>query len=130
MRPDPDSLCDAFTLLDKFEGYLDNYRGNLLKAAVETVKEWRTDRALRNLEAMLIVADAEQPHDPGRHRAAREPVRGVQAHRLARADSRRRAALRLSGDRSRAVGQVEPLRPPARRLGLCHSPVGEGPDGL
>src|SRR5690606_2149748 len=51
---------DAFTLLDKFEGYLNNYRGNLLKAAVETVKEWRTDRALRNLEAMLIVADAEQ----------------------------------------------------------------------
>lgn len=54
------AVSDAFTLLDKFEGYLNNYRGNLLKAAVETVKEWRTDRALRNLEAMLIVADAEQ----------------------------------------------------------------------
>src|SRR5680860_402120 len=54
------AVSDAFTLLEKFEGYLNNYRGNLLKAAVETVKEWRTDRALRNLEAMLIVADAEQ----------------------------------------------------------------------
>ncbi len=54
------TVSDAFTLLEKFEGYLDSTRGNLLKAAVETVKEWRTDRALRNLEAMLIVADADQ----------------------------------------------------------------------
>lgn|SRR5690606_7784867 len=54
------AVSDAFTLLDKFEGYLDSHRGNLLRAAVETVKEWRTDRALRNLEAMLIVADEKQ----------------------------------------------------------------------
>ena len=54
------AVSDAFTLLDKFEGYLSSAKGNLLKAAVDTVKEWRTDRALRNLEAMLIVADDEQ----------------------------------------------------------------------
>ncbi|ADI15187.1 ATP-dependent protease subunit HslV [Truepera radiovictrix] len=54
------AVSDAFTLLEKFEGYLSTYRGNLMRAAVETVKEWRTDRMLRNLEAMLIVADAEQ----------------------------------------------------------------------
>lgn len=54
------AVSDAFTLMDKFEGYLASSKGNLLKAAVETVKEWRTDRALRNLEAMLVVADAEQ----------------------------------------------------------------------
>ncbi len=54
------AVSDAFTLLDKFEGYLTSAKGNLLKAAVDTVKEWRTDRALRNLEAMLIVADDEQ----------------------------------------------------------------------
>ena len=54
------AVSDAFTLLEKFEGYLDSTKGNLLRAAVETVKEWRTDRALRNLEAMLIVADADQ----------------------------------------------------------------------
>jgi len=54
------AVSDAFTLLDKFEGYLESYRGNMLRAAVETVKEWRTDRALRNLEAMLIVADENQ----------------------------------------------------------------------
>ena len=54
------AVSDAFTLMEKFEGYLSAAKGNLLKAAVETVKEWRTDRALRNLEAMLIVADEEQ----------------------------------------------------------------------
>lgn len=54
------AVSDAFTLLDKFEGHLSSHKGNLTRAAVETVKEWRTDRVLRNLEAMLVVADAEQ----------------------------------------------------------------------
>lgn len=54
------AVSDAFTLMDKFETQLSAAKGNLLKAAVETVKEWRTDRALRNLEAMLVVADADQ----------------------------------------------------------------------
>lgn len=54
------AVSDAFTLLDKFEGHLSSSRGNLMRAAVETVKEWRTDRVLRNLEAMLIVADDTQ----------------------------------------------------------------------
>ena len=54
------AVSDAFTLLEKFEGYLSSAKGNLLKASVETVKEWRTDKMLRNLEAMLIVADHEQ----------------------------------------------------------------------
>jgi ATP-dependent HslUV protease subunit HslV len=54
------AVSDAFTLLEKFEGYLEASRGQLLRAAIETVKEWRTDRMLRQLEAMLIVADAEQ----------------------------------------------------------------------
>lgn len=54
------AVSDAFTLLDKFEGHLGGSKNNLLKAAVETVKEWRTDRILRNLEAMLLVADAQQ----------------------------------------------------------------------
>lgn len=54
------AVSDAFTLLEKFEGHLYASRGSLLKASVETVKEWRTDKMLRNLEAMLIVADGEQ----------------------------------------------------------------------
>jgi ATP-dependent HslUV protease, peptidase subunit HslV len=54
------ATADAFTLMEKFEGYLSSYKGNLMRAAVETVKEWRTDRALRNLEAMMIAADDKQ----------------------------------------------------------------------
>lgn len=54
------AVSDAFTLMEKFEGHLASSKGNLLKAAVDTVKEWRTDRVLRNLEAMLIIADEEK----------------------------------------------------------------------
>ncbi len=54
------AVSDAFTLMEKFEGHLSHYKGNLTRAAVETVKEWRTDRILRNLEAMLVVADSDQ----------------------------------------------------------------------
>ena len=54
------ATADAFTLMEKFEGYLSANKNNLLKASVDTVKEWRTDRMLRNLEAMMIVADAER----------------------------------------------------------------------
>jgi len=51
------SVADAFTLFEKFEKKLEEYRGNLPKASVDLAKSWRTDRTLRNLEAMLIVAD-------------------------------------------------------------------------
>lgn len=54
------SVADAFTLCEKFEARLEEYRGNLEKAAVSLAKEWRTDKYLRNLEALLIVADAEK----------------------------------------------------------------------
>ncbi len=54
------STADAFTLFEKFEGKLEEYHGNLTRAAVELAKEWRTDRILRRLEALLIVADAEK----------------------------------------------------------------------
>ena len=49
--------ADAFTLLDRFEAKMNEFRHNLFRAAVELAKEWRTDRYLRRLEAMLIVAD-------------------------------------------------------------------------
>ncbi len=51
--------ADAFTLFERFEGQLDKHRGNLTRAAVEMAKDWRSDRALRRLEALLVVADAE-----------------------------------------------------------------------
>lgn len=49
------SVADAFTLFEKFEGKLEEYNGNLLRSAVELAKEWRSDKILRKLEAMLIV---------------------------------------------------------------------------
>lgn len=49
--------ADAFTLFERFEAKLQAYHGNLVRAAVEMAKDWRTDRALRRLEALLIVAD-------------------------------------------------------------------------
>jgi ATP-dependent HslUV protease subunit HslV len=51
--------ADAFTLFERFEAKLEQYQGNLLRSAVELAKDWRTDRMLRRLEAMLSVADRE-----------------------------------------------------------------------
>ena len=52
------ATADAFTLFERFEQQLDKYSGNLTRAAVELAKDWRTDRALRRLEALLVVADS------------------------------------------------------------------------
>ena len=51
--------ADAFTLFERFEAKLDKHQGNLMRSAVELAKDWRTDRILRRLEAMLAVADRE-----------------------------------------------------------------------
>ena len=51
--------ADAFTLFERFEAKLDKHQGNLMRSAVELAKDWRTDRMLRRLEAMLAVADRE-----------------------------------------------------------------------
>ena len=51
--------ADAFTLFERFEAKLEKHQGNLLRSAVELAKDWRTDRMLRRLEAMLAVADCE-----------------------------------------------------------------------
>lgn len=52
------SAADGFALLERFEAKLREFNGNTLKAAIELAKQWRTDRAMRRLEAMLVVADA------------------------------------------------------------------------
>jgi len=54
------AAADAFTLFERFEDKLEQYHGNLLRAAVELAKHWRTDKYLRNLEALLAVLDHEQ----------------------------------------------------------------------
>lgn len=51
------ATADAFTLFERFEGKLQTHNGHLMRAAVEMAKDWRTDRALRKLEAMMLVAD-------------------------------------------------------------------------
>ncbi len=53
------ATADAFTLFEKFEEKLESYRGNITRAAVELAKDWRTDKILRRLEALLIIADKE-----------------------------------------------------------------------
>ena len=53
------ATADAFTLFERFEAKLEKHQGNLLRSAVELAKDWRTDRILRRLEAMLAVADPE-----------------------------------------------------------------------
>src|SRR5258706_6972673 len=55
------ATADAFTLFERFEARLDKHQGNLMRSAVELAKEWRTDRVLRRLEAMLAPA---HPHSP------------------------------------------------------------------
>src|SRR5260370_35528308 len=54
------STADAFTLFSRFEAKLEQYHGNLGRAAVELAKDWRTDKFLRHLEALLLVCDKEQ----------------------------------------------------------------------
>ncbi|WP_353885605.1 ATP-dependent protease subunit HslV [uncultured Veillonella sp.] len=51
------SVADAFTLFEKFEGKLNQYNGQLVRSAVELAKEWRSDKVLKNLEALLLVTD-------------------------------------------------------------------------
>lgn len=53
------ATADAFTLFERFEAKLESYRGNITRAAVELAKDWRTDKILRRLEALLLVADNE-----------------------------------------------------------------------
>lgn len=53
------STADAMTLFDKFDSKLEEFRGNITRAAVELAKDWRTDKILRRLEALLVVADME-----------------------------------------------------------------------
>lgn len=53
------ATADAFTLFERFEAKIESYRGNIKRAAVELAKDWRTDKMLRRLEALLIIADKE-----------------------------------------------------------------------
>lgn len=73
------ATADAFTLLDLFEAKLEKHQGNLMRSAVELAKEWRTDRMLRRLEAMLIVADRERTLVITGNGDVLEPEQGIAA---------------------------------------------------
>ena len=70
---------DAFTLFERFEAKLDKHQGNLLRSAVELAKDWRTDRMLRRLEAMLAVADREDSLVITGNGDVLEPEQGIAA---------------------------------------------------
>jgi ATP-dependent HslUV protease, peptidase subunit HslV len=73
------ATADAFTLFERFEAKLDKHQGHLLRAAVELTKDWRTDRVLRRLEAMLAVADREHSLIVTGNGDVLEPERGIVA---------------------------------------------------
>jgi ATP-dependent HslUV protease subunit HslV len=73
------ATADAFTLFEKFEGKIQTYRGNLTRASVELAKDWRTDRILRRLEALLIVADTEHTFIISGNGDVIEPGEGIAA---------------------------------------------------
>ncbi len=103
------ATADAFTLFERLEAKLEQYPGQLLRAAVELAKDWRTDRYLRRLEAMMIVADKDvslvltgtgDVLEPERRRRRHRLRRQLCARRRARA---RRRAARRRGDRAQAL---------------------------
>jgi ATP-dependent HslUV protease, peptidase subunit HslV len=73
------ATADAFTLFEKFEAKLEQYHGNLTRAAVELAKDWRTDRVLRRLEALMIVTDAERSFVLSGSGDVIEPENGIAA---------------------------------------------------
>jgi ATP-dependent HslUV protease subunit HslV len=73
------ATADAFTLFERFEAKLEKHQGHLIRAAVELTKDWRTDRVLRRLEAMLAVADRETSLIITGNGDVLEPERGVVA---------------------------------------------------
>lgn len=73
------ATADAFTLFEKFESKIETYRGNITRAAVELAKEWRTDKILRRLEALLVVADREHSFIISGNGDVIEPEDGIAA---------------------------------------------------
>jgi ATP-dependent HslUV protease subunit HslV len=73
------ATADALTLFEKFESKIETYRGNITRAAVELAKEWRTDRILRRLEALLIVADRDHSFIISGNGDVLEPEDGIAA---------------------------------------------------
>ena len=104
------SVADALTLFEKFEEKLERHPGNLPRAAVELAKDWRSDRILRRLEALLCVADLEHSYLLSGSGELIEPDDGVLAIRLGRQLCARRGAGAGGGNEA-----------PGPRRGACAS---------
>ena len=104
------ATADAFTLFERLEGKLEQYPGQLMRAAVELAKDWRTDRFLRRLEAMMIVADRETTLVLDGHRRCAGAGAARDGHRLRRhvcafgGARAARPAARCRGDRAQGHG--------------------------
>ena len=108
------ATADAFTLFERLEAKLEQYPGQLTRAAVELAKDWRTDRYLRRLEAMMIVADKDVSLVLTGTGDVLEPEAGVMRHRLRRQLRARRGAragrraARRRGDRAQGAWTSPP----------------------
>lgn len=109
------ATADAFTLVERFEGVLEKHSGNLMRSAIELAKQWRTDKALRHLEAMMITADATTTLVVSGNGDVIEPENGIAAigsggsyalsaaralveHTTMDAETVAREALKIAGD--------------------------------
>ena len=109
------ATADAFTLVERFEGVLEKHSGNLMRSAIELAKQWRTDKALRHLEAMVITADATTTLIVSGNGDVIEPENGIAAigsggsyalsaaralveHTTMDAETVAREALKIAGD--------------------------------
>lgn len=109
------ATADAFTLVERFEGVLEKHSGNLMRSAIELAKQWRTDKALRHLEAMMITADATTTLIVSGNGDVIEPENGIAAigsggsyalsaaralaeHTTMGAEAVAREALKIAGD--------------------------------
>ena len=109
------ATADAFTLVERFEGVLEKHSGTLMRSAIELAKQWRTDKALRHLEAMMITADATTTLIVSGNGDVIEPENGIAAigsggsyalsaaralveHTTMDAETVAREALKIAGD--------------------------------
>ena len=99
------ATADAFTLFERFEAKLDKHQGHLMRSAVELAKDWRTDRMLRRLEAMLVVADREASLMITGTGDVLEPEKGLLAIGSGGAYAQA-AALALLGDTELAPAEI------------------------
>ena len=110
------ATADAFTLFERLEKKLEAHRGQLLRAAVELAKDWRTDKYLRNLEAMMIVADAETMLILTGNGDVLEPEGGIAA--IGSGGNYALAAARALADYEQDPGSARPQGDGDRRRGL------------